>query len=81
MRFAGLAIALLASSLGARAQSAEDRVAALEARVKALEAALQQRSSAPLALGVGARESATDAYEIAAPRVIQLTDGSSDTNH
>jgi len=38
MRFIGLTIALLASSLGARAQSAEDRVAALEARVKSLEA-------------------------------------------
>ena len=81
MRFIGLTIALLASSLGARAQSAEDRVAALEARVKSLEAALQQRSSVPLALDAGAQESATGAYEIAVPRVIQLTGGPSDAAH
>jgi len=81
MRFIGLTIALLASSLGARAQSAEDRVAALEARVKSLEAALQQRSSVPLALDAGAQESATGAYEIAAPRVIHLAGGPSGPSH
>lgn len=41
MRFAGLALCLLASSMGARAESLEDRVATLEARVKALEQALR----------------------------------------
>ena len=49
MRFAGLTLCLLASSLGARAESVEDRVAALEARVKALEMALSQQGSKPIA--------------------------------
>jgi len=50
MRLIGLTLCLLASSLGARADSVEDRVAALEARVKALETALQNQTSKPAAL-------------------------------
>lgn len=42
MRFLGLTLCLLASSLGARAESVEERIAALEARVKTLEQALQK---------------------------------------
>lgn len=81
MRFVGLTLALLASSLGARAQSAEDRVAALEARVKALEVALQQGPSAPLALEAAAQQSKSGAYESAGSGVIHSTDGTSDTAH
>ena len=50
MRFIGLTLCLLASSLGARAESVEERVTALEARVKVLEQALQ-KAAAPVAGG------------------------------
>jgi hypothetical protein len=43
MRFAGLSLCLLVSTLSARAQSAEDRVATLEGRVKALEEVLRSQ--------------------------------------
>ncbi len=49
MRFIGLTLCLLASSLGARAESVEDRVAALEARVKALEEVLHNQADKPAA--------------------------------
>ena len=45
MRFAGLSLCLLVSTLSARAQSAEDRVATLEGRVKALEEVLRSQES------------------------------------
>jgi hypothetical protein len=45
MRFIGLTLCLLASSLGARAESTDERIAALEARVKTLEQALQAKSA------------------------------------
>jgi len=44
MRFVGLTLCLLASSLGARAESIEDRMAALERQVKTLEEALRNQS-------------------------------------
>ena len=49
MRFIGLTLCLLASSFGARAESAEDRIGALEARVKALEQALRDAGEKPVA--------------------------------
>jgi hypothetical protein len=52
MRFIGLTLCLLASSLGARAESVEDRVVALEARVKALEEALHSQPAKPAAVNV-----------------------------
>jgi hypothetical protein len=80
MRFIGLTLALLASSLGARADSAEERVATLEARVKALEAALSNPSDTVAALPP-AIEKSEDTYEIAAQRVIHSADGKADTTH
>jgi hypothetical protein len=47
MRLVGLTLCLLASSLGARAEAAEERIAALENQVKTLQEALRQQS-APL---------------------------------
>jgi hypothetical protein len=44
MRFVGLTLCLLVSSLGARAESIEDRMAALERQVKTLEEALRNQS-------------------------------------
>ena len=44
MRLFGLTLALLASSLGARAESVEDRMTALEQQVKTLQAALRNQS-------------------------------------
>ena len=41
MRLVGLTLCLLASSLGARAESIEDRMASLERQVKTLEEALR----------------------------------------
>ena len=46
MRLFGLTLALLASSLGARAESVEDRMAALEQQVKTLQEALRSQSGA-----------------------------------
>lgn len=45
MRLFGLTLALLASSLGARAESVEDRMTALEQQVKTLQEALRNQSS------------------------------------
>ena len=45
MRLFGLTLALLASSLGARAESVEDRMTALEQQVKSLQEALRNQSS------------------------------------
>lgn len=42
MRFVGLTLCLLVSSIVARAETAEERITALEARVKALELALRE---------------------------------------
>ena len=58
MRFAGLSICLLVSTLSARAEALESQVATLEERIKTLEEALrsqaaiegQQQESAPAAL-------------------------------
>ena len=47
MRLIGLTLCLLASSLGARAESIEDRMAALERQVKSLEAALRDQGGKP----------------------------------
>ena len=47
MRLIGLTLCLLASSLGARAESIEDRMAALERQVKSLEEALRDQSGKP----------------------------------
>lgn len=47
MRLAGLTLCLLASSLGARAELIEDRMASLERRVKVLEEALRDQSEVP----------------------------------
>ena len=47
MRFVGLTLCLLASSLGARAESIEDRMASLERQVKTLEEALRNQSGKP----------------------------------
>jgi hypothetical protein len=47
MRLIGLTLCLLASSLGARAESIEDRMAALERQVKTLEEALRMQSGQP----------------------------------
>ena len=44
MRLFGLTLALLASSLGARAESVEDRMTALEQQVKTLQEALRSQS-------------------------------------
>jgi hypothetical protein len=76
MRRIGLTLCLLVSSLGARAEAAEDRVAELEARVKALETA-PGASATP---GAG-HEKAEGAYEIGGPRVIHTTDGQSGPTH
>ena len=70
MRRIGLTLCLLVSSLGARAEAAEDRVAELEARVKALESALGA-SVAPDAV----QEKSEGAYEIGGSRVIPSTAG------
>ena len=43
MRLFGLTLALLASSLGARAESIEDRMASLEQQVKILQEALRNQ--------------------------------------
>ena len=59
MRTLGLTLCLLASSLGARAESVEERVAALEARVKALEQALQKPAPAPAAGDIAGSYKAT----------------------
>ena len=48
MRLAGLTLCLLASSLGARAELIEDRMAALERQVKTLEEALRNQSGKPM---------------------------------
>jgi len=69
MRRIGLTLCLLVSSLGARAEAAEDRVAELEARVKALETAL----GASIAPG-SFQEKSEGAYEIGGSRVIPSTD-------
>ena len=45
MRLFGLTLALLASSLGARAESVEDRMTALEEQVKTLQEALRSQNS------------------------------------
>ena len=45
MRLFGLTLALLTSSLGARAESVEDRMTALEQQVKTLQEALRNQSS------------------------------------
>ena len=47
MRLFGLTLCLLASSLGARAESIEDRMASLERQVKTLEEALRNQSGQP----------------------------------
>ena len=47
MRLVGLTLCLLASSLGARAESIEDRMAALERQVKTLEEALRNQGGKP----------------------------------
>ena len=47
MRLFGLTLALLASSLGARADSVEDRMTALEQQVKNLQEALRSQSENP----------------------------------
>ena len=44
MRLFGLTLALLASSLGARAESVEDRMTALEQQVKTLQEALRSQN-------------------------------------
>ena len=44
MRLFGLTLALLASSVGARAESVEDRMTALEQQVKTLQEALRNQS-------------------------------------
>lgn len=59
MRYAGLTLCLLASSLSARAESVEDRVAALEARVKALETALNLQTGRPATVVVDGTYAAT----------------------
>jgi hypothetical protein len=46
MRFAGLSICLLVSTLSARAESLEERVVTLEHRIKSLEAELRTRDVA-----------------------------------
>ena len=48
MRLFGLTLCLLASSLGARAESIEDRMASLERQVKTLEEALRNQSGQPM---------------------------------
>jgi len=45
MRRLGLTLCLLASSLGARAESIEDRMAALEQQVKTLQEALRSQGA------------------------------------
>jgi len=55
MRSLGLTLCLLASSLGARAESVEDRITTLEARVKALEQALRSQGD-KTALSAGSVE-------------------------
>lgn len=47
MRLVGLTLCLLASSLGARAESIEDRMASLERQVKTLEEALRNQNGVP----------------------------------
>lgn len=47
MRLVGLTLCLLASSLGARAESIEDRMTSLERQVKTLEEALRIQSGKP----------------------------------
>ena len=47
MRLFGLTLCLLASSLGARAESIEDRMASLERQVKTLEEALRNQNGMP----------------------------------
>jgi hypothetical protein len=44
MRLVGLTLCLLASSLGARAEAAEERIAVLENQVKTLQEALRNQS-------------------------------------
>lgn len=44
MRFAGLSICLLVSTLSARAEALETQVATLEERIKTLEEALQNQA-------------------------------------
>jgi hypothetical protein len=71
MRSLGLTLCLLASSLGARAETVEERVTALEARVKALEQALQK--AAPTAADIAG------SYKAALPdgkvMTLELKDG------
>ena len=50
MRLIGLTLCLLASSLGARAESVEERIGALEARVKELENALRNQAANPASI-------------------------------
>lgn len=45
MRFAGLSICLLVSTLSARAEALESQVASLEERIKTLEEALQNQTA------------------------------------
>lgn len=45
MRFAGLSICLLVSTLSARAEALESQVITLEERIKTLEEALQTQSA------------------------------------
>ncbi len=45
MRFAGLSICLLVSTLSARAEALEGQVATLEERIKTLEEALQNQTA------------------------------------
>ena len=56
MRLVGLTLCLLASSLGARAESIEDRMASLERQVKTLEEALRNQSSQPTTTDTDAAE-------------------------
>ena len=60
MRLFGLTLALLASSLGARAESVEDRMTALEQQVKTLQEALRSQS------GTDAADAEFSAVEIEA---------------
>ena len=73
MRFAGLAICLLVSSMGARAESLEDRVAALEARVKSLEQALRTQGSQGSAPKQPTMASIEGVYQTFAPTGEKIT--------
>ena len=61
MRRFGLTLALLASSLGARAESVEDRMAALERQVRTLEEALRNQTGTPALTDAASASKFTDA--------------------